>query len=69
MFKNVSSKVFQAIAITFMILSASCLIIRLSNFYPDLNSELKSSGMALVGLGFGFIAVARRRKSKEMGNK
>ena len=62
------SKVFQIVAIVFYVLSCSLLVLRFSNFlkdYPNLNSELKPLGISLVFLGTGFLAVAKRMKSKE----
>jgi hypothetical protein len=62
------SKVFQIVAIVFIVLSCCALALKFSDFlkdYSNLNSELKPIGSSLALLGIGFLAVAKRMKSKE----
>ena len=62
------SKVFQIVAIIFIAVSCCLLALKFSDFlkdYPNLNSELKPIGSSLALLGIGFLAVAKRMKSKE----
>ena len=65
---NISSKLYQNLAIAFIALSFCLIALKFSNYledYPSLNSELKPIGMSLTFLGIGFSAVAKRKKAKE----
>jgi hypothetical protein len=68
---KISSKVFQRLAIAFIVISFCLLAISLSNYlkdYPNINSELKTFGISLAILSMGFSAVAKRKKTKELKN-
>jgi hypothetical protein len=68
---NISSKVYQNVAIAFIVLSFCLIALKFSNYledYPSLNSELKPIGMSLTFLGIGFSAVAKRKKANESKN-
>ena len=68
---KISSKVFQRLAIAFIAISFCLLVVRLSNYlkdHPSINSELKPIGNSLTLLGIGFLAVAKRKKTKELKN-
>jgi hypothetical protein len=63
---NISSKVYQNVAIAFIALSFCVIALKFSNYladYPNLNSELKPIGMSLTFLGIGFSAVANESKN------
>jgi hypothetical protein len=68
---KISSKVFQRLAIAFIVISFCLLVIRLSNYlkdYPSINSELKTFSISLAILSIGFSAVAKRKKTNELKN-
>ncbi len=68
---NISSKVYQNVAIAFIVLSFCLIALKFSNYlenYPSLNSELKPIGISLTFLGIGFSAVAKRKKANESKN-
>ena len=68
---NISSKLYQNLAIAFIALSFCLIALKFSNYledYPSLNSELKPIGMSLTFLGIGFSAVAKRKKANESKN-
>lgn len=65
---NISSKVYQNVAIACIVLSFCLIALKFSNYledYPSLNSELKPIGMSLALLSIGFSAVAKRKKTNE----
>jgi hypothetical protein len=65
---NISSKLYQNLAIAFIALSFCLIALKFSNYledYPNLNSELKPIGMSLTFLGIGFSAAAKRKKANE----
>jgi len=68
---KLSSKLFQKLAIAFIVLSFCLIALKFSNYlkdYPSLNSELKPIGISLALLGMGFSAVAKRKKANESKN-
>ncbi|MFC6876437.1 hypothetical protein ACFQZF_07750 [Flavobacterium myungsuense] len=68
---KISSKVYQNVAIAFIVLSFCLIALKFSNYleaYPSLNSELKPVGISLVFLSMGFSAVAKRKKANESKN-
>jgi hypothetical protein len=68
---KISSKVYQNVAIAFIVLSFCLIALKFSNYleaYPSLNSELKPAGISLALLSMGFSAVAKRRKANESKN-
>jgi hypothetical protein len=59
---NISSKLYQNLAIAFIALSFCLIALKFSNYledYPNLNSELKPIGMSLTFLSIGFSAAAK----------